>query len=578
MMSELNDNITKSELVIFAGAGASAHLGYKVGSDFLQKLKTQFDVDKTAVGELWRLMSQREYPNFEYLYECSEHLCETLGLVPAGHAGTQTVTVSQSQQVPEKLQVYHAEKWRYASGAVRPAADLLRSELRRLIIKEYGQLISLAKFRQSPWRTLINSLHPGGGKVLTVFTTNYDVAFEDLAGFLTDDELQMRFGFEPEAPVRVQRVLIVPDKYGQIPHTTEERAVAVFKLHGCAAWRYIEDEDASEDVVAEMMLGSEGRPDADPDQAAVIWPSPSKVPFDRHFWWAHVYLMECLRSARVAAFIGYGFNDEALVHLIGYAVGKNPDLRILLCDTSENIREKAIKAGLPQEKIEDPFVGKFEDTYSEIAQAVKEHLAQDRAHCVLSLAEAAWPGLSSDDWKKAGEAGLLDTSNAKYTLGDKGISLRDNSVQREFQFMRLPFTGGDRYALALELSRQGGAGKGWGGVGLGWKGLGEPFVAVMKEGNEIRAKHMTGKTNTAKKDISLMSPIPAADEQWHELRIEREESGVSIMVMDQTGKEIGRRRFSVDPNLLDGQMGLVTSELPHAVNYRNIRFVPVESA
>ncbi len=355
-MPRLNENITKSPIVIFAGGGASDHLGYPVGSRFLAMLREQF-AGATAQDALFRALDSDRHPNFEYIYDYVDRLCELANVV---HVPVQPDLIQQftapASDFFEPLPLI-VDTWAKDTARISGIAQELRNRLSSMLIEQYGDLKKPTVLEGSCWPAFLRLLHPGPDHVLPVFTTNYDLAFEDL------DRQFRRQGLVPHDAIdRGSRGLswVTPARYDNITADGRSLRVVMFRLHGCVAWQKLPAGSQSPDgAVAEVRFDENDRPVVDPRKAALVWPSPTKLPFTEPFWQAHMYLVDCLQSALLAVFIGYGFADTAIAGLLQYATQKNRDLRIVLMDSGAGTVEGAQAAGLPVEEkdfLEHSFV------------------------------------------------------------------------------------------------------------------------------------------------------------------------------------------------------------------------------
>ena len=348
-MPRLNENITKSPIVIFAGGGASDHLGYPVGSRFLAMLREQF-AGATAQDALFRALDSDQHPNFEYIYDYVDRLCELANVV---HVPVQPDLIQQftapASDFFEPLPVI-VDTWAKDTAGISGIAQELRNRLSSVLIEKYGDLKKSTVLEESCWPAFLRLLHPGPDRLLPVFTTNYDLAFEDL-----DRQFEKEHLVPHDAIDRSFRgpKWVIPAIYDAISADGSDLGIVIFRLHGCVAWQKLPAGSQSPDgAVAEVRFDENGRPVVDPRKAAVVWPSPTKLPFEKPFWQAHTYLVDCLQSALLVVFIGYGFADSAITGLVQYAVDNNPNLRIVLMDSDGNIVDRAQKAGLPGGQLE----------------------------------------------------------------------------------------------------------------------------------------------------------------------------------------------------------------------------------
>lgn len=382
-MRELNPDIIKSKVVVFAGAGASAHLGYPTGGEFLYDLYARFgeaqdDVMRSLFNALenWAVppcaAKTRTETNFEQLYESADILTSLISRVclpPGGVGAPCDISMRAFEEMFPSQQV---QDWMGGCEDLRKSAEKLQRRLRAHLIRTYGVLQPEETLEESCWPDFLHELC-SWGYITPVFTTNYDLALEDLERWFGWRDVSVNFGHIEARGVR----RISPDEYEGFD--LEEFNAAVFRLHGCVAWQRMRRRAVDADGAVAFMAFDPAtlRPVVKPDKTAVIWPSPSKLPFEREFWRSHEYLVECVANCRVLAFIGYGFADRALMSLVSYAAHRNRDLCIVALDPASNSREKAIAAGLPQECIGPTIRGKFEDAWRQLVEEVESLVPDD---------------------------------------------------------------------------------------------------------------------------------------------------------------------------------------------------------
>ena len=163
---------TEFPLVIFAGAGASAHLGFPVGSELTQRVERTAAQDGGPATAFWERylkgttvpdpFSGQRRPGFEDMLEECTCLSESLW---AASPQSRTGKCASCGEL---------------AGA-RQLAELIRREL----VKAFADPEPSA-LRESPWISLLDQVFAGlegGGRAASpvpLFTTNYDTAFASL--------------------------------------------------------------------------------------------------------------------------------------------------------------------------------------------------------------------------------------------------------------------------------------------------------------------------------------------------------------------------------------------------------------
>ncbi len=583
-MPRLNENITKSPIVIFAGGGASDHLGYPVGSRFLAMLREQF-AGSTAQDALFRALDSDQHPNFEYIYDYVDRLCELANVVhvPVQPDLIEQITAPATDYLgPLPVMV---DTWAKDTAGISRIAQELRNRLSSVLIEQYGNLKKPTVLEGSCWPAFLRLLHPGPRHVLPVFTTNYDLAFEDL-----DRQFAKRELTPHDAIDRSFRgpKWVIPAIYDAISADGSDLGIVIFRLHGCVAWQELAPESQSPDgAVAEVVFDGNGRPVVDPEKAALVWPSPTKLPFTEPFWQAHMYLVDCLQSARLAVFIGYGFADTAIAGLLQYATQKNHDLRIVLMDSDSKVVDRAREAGLPVEEKDfleysfkkhtreiaeellsrDPGVGAGEDAFKAFEGEIqhREHPKED--------AVQEPEGYSNERLllllRNGVHEHIVAADNPGWSVQGSSLIARRDQTADEFHAFVLPFSTDGNWDVSLEFRLE--PSSGWGAVALWWRGMGQPFVAIMKEYGRIRVKQMSGYARMPDRD-RLLQEVEAGAHHWHRITIHRLGANIRMRVFEEGGAEIIDYQCAFGPDIWHGDVALVTTELPHNVQYRNINY------
>ncbi len=580
-MARLNKEITKSQIIVFAGGGASNHLKYPVATEFLQKLREEFQGDNNE-DKLFQVICRQYLPNFEYIYDYAQRISEVVERICPAKATASSI--AQAFFDTGIQSACHLDEWVEKGASVRPAAAKLNTRLARILIETYGQLKDESVVKQSCWPAFLDLIHPGPDRVLSVFTTNYDLAFEDLEGNLASSHVPLHCCYTER--FRGPR-FVVPIEYGRLRVGPEERPVVLFHLHGCVAWQRIARGTAAPDgACAEINFDAKGRPQVDPNKLTVVWPSPTKFPFEEPFWTAHMYLIECLQSAELVVFIGYGFLDTTIAHLIGYAVHKNPDLRIVLVDSDSKAVDRAQEeAGLPEGQVEllehsfgedtrqvangllsrEKGVGAGLDAFEAFAEEVRERNERK---------PELQPPPGSNQWllealSNGVHHGSLVGADRIWMVEGHSLIARRHRTGEEFDSFVLPFRPGGNWVVSVEFRLQ--PSSDWGGVGVWWRGMGQPFLAVMKEQEKLRVKLMSGYARMPDRD-QLLGEVQAARNHWHRIMISQSGTAIRIRAFEEDGAKLLDLRLPFDPDIWHGEVALVTTELPHEVEYRNIDY------
>ena len=276
-MAELNPAITHSEVIIFAGAGTSRHLGYPLASELLEMLRQHFDSPaKDAVHALYHAIDAQGDENFEHVFERAKYLRELTGrdaqtaLDMIG--GVDSVSGSPREMVAQ---------WVHSRAEWSEVASELWGELHRVLVgvfgdPERGKLPAGADWWDSPTRTWCGFLGQlcARSAVLPVFTTNYDLGLYDLRQRIADQGLRIVDGtLRRELPRGRADWYVSPDAYHDLRELEGGKVVAIFRLHGSVAWQSV-GKGAPEGATAKLAFSDEGLPEVDTSKAVLLWPTP----------------------------------------------------------------------------------------------------------------------------------------------------------------------------------------------------------------------------------------------------------------------------------------------------------------
>lgn len=167
---------------------------------------------------------------------------------------------------------------------------------------------------------------------LKVFTTNYDLCFEQSASRLG---LVIIDGFSFTQPRRYDPKFFTYDIVRR-PRTGEdtgnflEGVIQLFKLHGSVNWcrKQVKEEDIDYSIIEEAV-------DINPSMACLIYPAKGK--YQQTYIQPHLELfaqyLTALREPNTCFIVsGFGFNDDHLSEPILSAIQSNPHLRLIITD------------------------------------------------------------------------------------------------------------------------------------------------------------------------------------------------------------------------------------------------------
>jgi NAD-dependent SIR2 family protein deacetylase len=160
---------------------------------------------------------------------------------------------------------------------------------------------------------------------LKVFTTNYDLCFEQAASELGGVALD---GFSFTSPRRYDPRYFSYDiirrpRSGDDLGNYLEGVFLLYKLHGSVNWARIEDGTILE------------KPEPTPEEACLIYPARGK--YQQSFTQPHLesmaqYLAAVREPNTCVLVVGFGFNDEHLSEPLLAAARSNPHLRLIIAD------------------------------------------------------------------------------------------------------------------------------------------------------------------------------------------------------------------------------------------------------
>lgn len=300
----LSPAITNSEVVLFAGAGASVPLGLPTTRGFMEILARE--VERRA----------RDVAAYDALHSVAKHVLgddadiegmldllvrwEADPQVLMGEArglGLPTVTPDEVQDLREcVLQVI-----------VRTYSDVDAERARYL----YGWLLFWLKGYCEGWCPL------------PIFTTNYDWTFERMVEKAGKAKLNRLIdGFVPKKT----GTFWTPNVFHRLKGSRGWDFV-LFKLHGSTSWYRQPSGDITKTTHAEK----------DPGQltSALIYPTLSKSALVNSdpFFTAYQYLRSCLTlGARLCVAIGYSFRDPEINAAFRAGLACNSTLQVLILD------------------------------------------------------------------------------------------------------------------------------------------------------------------------------------------------------------------------------------------------------
>lgn len=297
--------LTRSNIVVLTGAGASVPLGMPAMDGFYEHLSNDH--------RQWASQFLKSHP------DAGNDLEFLLG------------RLAWFERMAEERQ-----RDKLVEGCIPPTpitelasrARELKSVIFRSILRVYGELQPEVRPKAKElYFDLYNELCKEAGtypEVLPIFTTNYDLTFEALRD--ADSQFEICNGMSIQGEYKVWS----PETYQK-----ESFRFAIFRLHGCSHWVRRKPEG---DIVFQAA------PDLDDPtykEPCVLYPVPGKDSRigEEPFKTAYDHLSGCLRNAKFVIIIGYSGRDEAVQSRLQESLYADPQKKFLLITKNESIPE-----------------------------------------------------------------------------------------------------------------------------------------------------------------------------------------------------------------------------------------------
>jgi hypothetical protein len=286
---ELNPRIVGSPAVLFVGAGASASLGFKTTTEFLEVVRNicESDIEFSRISENW---SQR---------------------------------VSIEQQDIENLLDY-LESFKVGDQDNQKDAERLDIALRRAIVQHYSDIDADKALKHYGWLLIFLKGYPEDLHPIPIFTTNYDWVFERGIGSYKS-YIRLLDGFRPT------RLGTFWDNstFVRFKGSRLSWDIPFFKLHGSTSWYSQPDGRIIKTTHAEL----------DPGQlkTMLIYPTLSKKkPVEiESYATCYRYLRGCLSlGCQLCVVIGFSFRDAEISKIFAESLDVNRRLKLIVVDPS----------------------------------------------------------------------------------------------------------------------------------------------------------------------------------------------------------------------------------------------------
>jgi len=281
--AELNPRIVGSPAVLFAGAGASATLGFKTATGFLEVVRTicRPDIEFSRIFEDWRQKASIEQQDIENVLDYLESL-----------------------------------------KASDHAAERLDIALRRAIVQHYSDIEADKALKHYGWLSMFLKAYPEALHPLPIFTTNYDWVFERGIGSYKS-YIRLLDGFRPT------RFGTFWDNatFARFKGSRLSWDIPYFKLHGSTSWYLQPNGRIIKTTHAEL----------DPGQlkTMLIYPTlTNKKPLEiEPYATCFRYFRGCLSlGCHICVVIGFSFRDAEICKVFSDAFKVNKSLRLIVVD------------------------------------------------------------------------------------------------------------------------------------------------------------------------------------------------------------------------------------------------------
>jgi hypothetical protein len=327
-----NENILNSKIILFAGAGASQPFGKWLMGEFLdhlvEKIRDPSVPPKGLHGLLETIISYKGKDLENILKEINDLVekAEYLGditkinyihdlLDSEAEVRKRMAVLPSSGSLPTFFPSPYSKNY----SRLAKLCMELRSVIEKTIFDHYA-VVDKARVVEV-YDPLINILLKGMGEAntLPIFTTNYDICFEE---YCKEKGLILIDGF-PLSPSKGRDYVWEGSNFDKFAPDKNKTQMILFKLHGSVTW--YEERGVIKFLGASLHLNGKGS-----IKNAIIYPAKNKIALGDPFFTAYDYFQRCLDRASVAIFIGYSFRDYDTVTKIKSAFKYNPKLKVLV--------------------------------------------------------------------------------------------------------------------------------------------------------------------------------------------------------------------------------------------------------
>lgn len=325
--SSLSEDIIKSRHVLFVGAGASEPLGLKPTRPFLELLSERL-CPLILEGSRLQIEEKRSTTFLNSFFtQAAKHFGVTLpdSEVALDYLDYLAETCRELHSLPSIFREL-AQTGGNSGFYDRWAKMFLqvRSYIQKIIVEHYSRVDGKHVSRIYKPLLQVLCMH---GQTLSVYTTNYDWAFEYLAEESAVD-LNLEDGFM-HSPLAEHWSRQAFDEFHPHPQKTN---LVLFKLHGSTSWYRDADPPHS------IRKFPNPAPELAGSRAMLIYPTQIKTQAiqEEPFRIAYEYLQETLMHATLSIIIGFSFRDPAINDILQCALTKNRRLKLVVVEPKMN--------------------------------------------------------------------------------------------------------------------------------------------------------------------------------------------------------------------------------------------------
>ena len=319
MSSRYSNDIIKSEVILFTGAGASCPLGFEALEGLLSLV-----IAKIKGDDRWRRISAAlgllKDDSLKPLLNLEEFL-ERLNVLVAMRDFEEEYETpwflaqpGLEEEKPEQQAFFTSQFKSDLEAALELRKEILTtirdrfksSDLMEKVVDLYRPLFELLR------REI-------GAAAVPVFTTNYDLALETFATRVAGDDYDMINGFKRVFDTNPPWDSSVYHVFSLLALGVKPLTLVLFKLHGSVFWQ-----TSGQQIIFNR------EPTPEEIEYVLLYPMQTKTIVEDPFLTCYNYFEECLRNAKLMIAIGYSFGDDYLNQVIARCQLANPELEIMV--------------------------------------------------------------------------------------------------------------------------------------------------------------------------------------------------------------------------------------------------------